>query len=83
MKFLFKKHNHEKQLNVQRYDAMGCPEQIWLWTDPILESADGDYVLYEDYEALHAECEMLRSIINTLNGDNGERLTDLLETNER
>ncbi len=42
MKFLFKEHNHEKQLNVQRYDAMGCPEQIWLWTDPILESADGD-----------------------------------------
>ena len=36
-----------------------------------------------DYQQLRAECEMLRNIINTLNGDNGERLTDLLEMNRR
>lgn len=44
--------------NVKRYDDMGsgqiCP------INNMHESDDGDYVLYEDYEALQAECEKLR-----------------------
>src|SRR5690606_34209959 len=44
--------------NVQRYDDMGCPEQICR-VDTIHESDDGDYVLYEDYEALQAENDRL------------------------
>lgn len=45
--------------NVKRYDDMGCPEEICR-VDTMYESDDGDYVLYEDYEALQAECEELR-----------------------
>jgi len=45
---------------VQRYDDMGCPEQICR-VDTMPESDDGDYVLYEDYEALREECEKLRA----------------------
>jgi len=45
--------------NVQRYADMGCPEQICR-VDTIQESDDGDFVLYEDYEALAAECDQLR-----------------------
>lgn len=44
---------------VQRYDDTGCPEQICR-VDTMHESDDGDYILYEDYEALQAECEKLR-----------------------
>jgi hypothetical protein len=44
--------------NVQRYADMGCPEQICR-VDTMHESDDGDYVLYEDYEALQAENEQL------------------------
>src|SRR5690606_40599755 len=44
--------------NVQRYADMGCPEQICR-VDTIQESDDGDFVLYEDYEALDAECSAL------------------------
>lgn len=36
-------------------------------------------IMVTELKDLRSECEMLRSIINTLNGDNGERLTDLLE----
>lgn len=42
---------------------MGCPEQICR-VDTIQESDDGDYVLYEDYEALQDECERLRNILS-------------------
>jgi len=45
--------------NVQRYDDMGCPEQICR-VDTIQESDDGDFVLYEDYEALMEELDQLR-----------------------
>lgn len=41
---------------VKRYDDMGCPEQICL-VDTMPESDDGDFVLYEDYEALQAAHE--------------------------
>lgn len=45
--------------NVRRFYDMGCPEQICC-VDIVRESDDGDYVLYEDYEALKAEFEELR-----------------------
>ena len=45
--------------NVKRYADMGCPEQICR-VDTMHESDDGDFVLYEDYEALQAEVERLR-----------------------
>lgn len=55
---------------VKRYDDMGCPEQICR-VDTMCESDDGDYVLYEDYEALQdnyqrlqAECERLRNTLS-------------------
>ena len=52
----------------------------------LLASADTvgflDMVVAE-LKDLRSECEMLHNIINTLNGDNGERLTDLLEMNRR
>lgn len=41
---------------VKRYDDMGCPEQICR-VDTMHESDDGDYVLYEDYEALQSAYE--------------------------
>ena len=44
---------------VKRYDDMGCPEQICR-VDTMHESDDGDYVLYEDYEALQAEIMELK-----------------------
>src|SRR5690606_29297584 len=37
-------------------DDMGCPEQICR-VDTMHESDDGDFVLYEDYEALQAAYE--------------------------
>lgn len=44
--------------NVKRYNDMGlrqiCP------VHNMYESDNGDYVLYEDYKALQAECEKLR-----------------------
>lgn len=40
--------------NVRRYDNMGCPEEICR-VDTMCESDDGDYVLYEDYEAALAD----------------------------
>ena len=35
-------------------------------------------IVAAELKDLRSECEMLRNIINTLNGDNGERLTDKL-----
>ena len=49
--------------NVRRYDNTGCPEQICR-VNTMHESYNGDYVLYEDYEALQDECERLRNILS-------------------
>src|SRR5690606_39118229 len=67
---------------VQRYDNMGCPEEICR-VDTMYESDDGDFVLYEDYEALQAECERLVEVLECMiigacavavphNGERGE-----------
>src|SRR5690606_16994089 len=44
---------------VKRYDMSACPEHICRVFD-MQESEDGDYVEWEAYEALQAECEKLR-----------------------
>ena len=49
--------------NVQRYADMGCPEQICR-VDTMHESDDGDFVLYEDYEALQSKCERLEKALS-------------------
>lgn len=45
--------------NVRRYDNAGCPEEICR-VDTMYESDDGEFVLYEDYEALQEEVLRLR-----------------------
>ena len=46
--------------NVRRYDNTGCPEQICR-VETMHESYNGDYVLYEDYEALQADYQRLQT----------------------
>ena len=48
------------ETKIKRYDDMGCPEQICR-VDTMVESDDGDYVLYEDYEALQAKYKRLQA----------------------
>lgn len=52
--------------NVQRYRDMGAGQICPI--NNMLKSDDGNYVLYEDYEALKAENEELRQQVETFQG---------------